>query len=53
VGQHPHRSRAEEGCNRGFLEGKPKRGITFGMYIVNKTYMKKRKRSNVDLKIYL
>jgi hypothetical protein len=31
VREHPHRSSGERGCNRGFTEGKPGRGITFGI----------------------
>jgi hypothetical protein len=31
VGKHPHRSREEGEWDRGFLEGKQGRGITFEM----------------------
>jgi hypothetical protein len=31
VGEHPHRSREEGEWNRGFLEGKPGKVITFEM----------------------
>jgi hypothetical protein len=29
VAEHPHRSRREGGLERGFVEGKPERRITF------------------------
>jgi hypothetical protein len=29
VGEHYHRSRGEGGWNRGFVEGKPGKGITY------------------------
>jgi hypothetical protein len=29
MGEHPHRIRGERGCDMGFAERKPGRGITF------------------------
>jgi hypothetical protein len=46
VGEHPHRIREEEGCDRGFSEGKPVRRIVFEM-LINKITNKKIKKKEI------